>query len=373
MQSSQVLWTFCAAAALAAGLGATGGAAEPAPAAAKPADKAVADLSAGIPAGGSSAADERIRKALAEPTDLEFVETPLSDVIDSLQKKHGINIQLDVKALDDSGTGTDTPVTRHIKCISLGAGLRLLLRSMDLNYCIRDEVLLITTKEGGEAELRLRLYPVHDLLDPSRQHNLLLNPAADLIATITNSVASTTWDEVGGPGSIVYLPAAQSLVISQTAEVHEQIRDLLIAARQALAAAPSQDQRASADPNAMFVAVYWLDASNEFFQIASEPLAAGDKDAKPAERGRSAGAPRALLVSSRALADDVARVVPKMVAPESWQGGGGQGSIESIGPGVVVRQTRPVHQQVAGFIQSIAQARKSAKPTPAAAAAGGFF
>lgn len=48
-----------------------------------------------------------------------------------------------------------------------------------------------------------------------------------LIDLITSTIAPTTWDAVGGPGSIEGFPTNLSLVVSQTQEVHEQIADLL--------------------------------------------------------------------------------------------------------------------------------------------------
>lgn len=48
-----------------------------------------------------------------------------------------------------------------------------------------------------------------------------------LIELITSTIAPTTWDEVGGPGSIQEFRGNLSLVISQTQEVHEEIADLL--------------------------------------------------------------------------------------------------------------------------------------------------
>jgi general secretion pathway protein D len=48
-----------------------------------------------------------------------------------------------------------------------------------------------------------------------------------LIELITSTVAPTTWDEVGGPGSIAPFATNLSLVVSQTQEVHDQIADLL--------------------------------------------------------------------------------------------------------------------------------------------------
>ncbi|MBX3414985.1 MAG: hypothetical protein KF708_20035 [Pirellulales bacterium] len=48
-----------------------------------------------------------------------------------------------------------------------------------------------------------------------------------LIDLITTTIAPTSWDEVGGSGSIQPFPTNLSLVISNTEEVHEQIVDLL--------------------------------------------------------------------------------------------------------------------------------------------------
>ncbi len=98
-------------------------------------------------------AEKKIADALRSPTVLEFVETPLADVIDYLKDLHGIEIQVDKKALEDVGIGTDAPVTKHLKGISLRSALRLLLRDLDLTYMIEDEVLLITTPEEAEARL----------------------------------------------------------------------------------------------------------------------------------------------------------------------------------------------------------------------------
>ena len=48
-----------------------------------------------------------------------------------------------------------------------------------------------------------------------------------LIDLITATIAPTTWDDVGGEGSIQGFPTNLSLVVSQTQDVHQQIADLL--------------------------------------------------------------------------------------------------------------------------------------------------
>ena len=107
--------------------------------------------------------EERIEAALGEPTSIEFVETPLSDVLDFLKDLHAIEIQLDTKALDAASIGSDTPVTRNLKNISLSAALRQLLGHLGLTYVVRDEVLLITTPDAAREMVDVRVYAVNDL------------------------------------------------------------------------------------------------------------------------------------------------------------------------------------------------------------------
>jgi len=112
------------------------------------------------------ALEKKIYDALKSPTQLEFTETPLSDVINWLKDFHSIEIQLDNKALSDVGIGSDTPVTKNLKQITLRSAMRLMLRELGLTYIIKDEVLLITTPEEAEAQLSTKVYPVADLVIP---------------------------------------------------------------------------------------------------------------------------------------------------------------------------------------------------------------
>ncbi|NQU20353.1 MAG: VWA domain-containing protein, partial [Candidatus Nealsonbacteria bacterium] len=111
-------------------------------------------------------AEKRIAEALDSPTQLEFIETPMQDVVDYLKDYHDIEIQIDRASLDDVGIGSDTPITKNLKGISLRSALRLTLRELDLTYMIRDEVLLITTPEEAESQLTTKVYPVADLVLP---------------------------------------------------------------------------------------------------------------------------------------------------------------------------------------------------------------
>jgi hypothetical protein len=111
-------------------------------------------------------AEQRIFEELEKETNMEFIETPLADVIGYLSALHGIEIQLDTRALDGVGIGSDTPITRELKGVSLRSALRLMLKDLDLTYVVKDEVLQITTPEEAEANLVTKVYPVGDLVLP---------------------------------------------------------------------------------------------------------------------------------------------------------------------------------------------------------------
>ena len=119
------------------------------------------------------AAEKKITEALKSPTTLEFMETPLTDVVDYLKDLHKIEIQLDNKALGDVGVAPDTPITRNLKGVSLRSALRLMLRELDLTYLIDNEVLLITTPEQADARLATKVYPVADLVIPVQSTGMM--------------------------------------------------------------------------------------------------------------------------------------------------------------------------------------------------------
>lgn len=188
---------------------------------------------AAVPVTGKPETVEKIETALAGPTQLEFIDTPLHEVVGFLRAHHRIEIQIDRRALDDMGVGTDTPITIDVKGISLRSALRLLLRELDLAYVIQDEVLLITTPEEAECRLTTKIYPVGDLLVPAAKPAHFPADGATLMDLITSVVQPTTWEDVGGPGAIrgASLGGVETLIISQTADVHAEITSLLAALR----------------------------------------------------------------------------------------------------------------------------------------------
>ena len=111
-------------------------------------------------------AEKRIRSALDQPARMEFIETPLNDVIEFLKDQHEVPIQLDKKALEDEGIDSATPITMNLAGVSFRSAMRLMLDPLGLTYVIKNEVMLITTKVKAEEDLITKVYPVADLVIP---------------------------------------------------------------------------------------------------------------------------------------------------------------------------------------------------------------
>jgi hypothetical protein len=173
---------------------------------------------------GSKLATMRIKEILDQPlhsNGVEFADVSLLKVLQELQDDYHIPIHIDTPALDEAGVGTDSPVTRKIRDVSFRAALNLLLDRLQLTWIIRDEVLVVTTKEKAGRYLVTCVYNVGDLVDKK-------DPDYDnLIDTIVSCVATDTWAENGGGEAEIRPFAPGLLVVSQTQAVHEDISALL--------------------------------------------------------------------------------------------------------------------------------------------------
>lgn len=98
-------------------------------------------------------AKEKISSALREITQLEFIGTPLADIVVFLRDQHDIAIEFDERGLAAVGVKTDVRCTQNLKGVSLDQALTKLLGELGLTHAIDDEVLLITpAKKAAPAE-----------------------------------------------------------------------------------------------------------------------------------------------------------------------------------------------------------------------------
>jgi hypothetical protein len=182
-----------------------------------------------VPVGDAAtvAADARIDAALARvvEADTDFTETPLRDVVAQFRELLEVPVVLDHKGLEDAGIDLDTPVTFAGQGTTARAALRRMLGDFDLTRVVRDESLVITTKERAAENPENRLYPL--------PWGYSIQGAIDfqsLIDLIENTIGGPgAWAEGGGNGSIRPLGegADAVLVVSQTSDMHDEIEGLL--------------------------------------------------------------------------------------------------------------------------------------------------
>lgn len=206
----------------------------------------------------------RIRAALDRPICVEFVETPLEDVVAGLDK-YQIPVLLDRRALDDMGIGADVPITRSVKGVRVATLLDLVLTDLDLTWVIHDEVLLITTQEQAACMQETRVLEVADLVGGDKD-------IARLAALIQTVIDPATWDAVGGPASIGFVETAdiRALVIAQTPRIHDKITALLADLRSHLREFPAETCAAQVSAGASLQEALARKTSVEFVET---PLA----------------------------------------------------------------------------------------------------
>ncbi len=190
-----------------------------------------------------------IEKLLEQKVDVWFADEKLSALVE-LGRQYSVPIALDRRAFDDAGIGEDLSFSFTAEGVRLRSALAHILRDFDLTWMVRDDLLMITTVEEAESYLVTRIYDVRDLVEYWRDETGVTADTDSLIEIVTTTIAPTTWDEVGGPGSVGDYQAGTkvALVVSQTLAVHAEIVRLFASLRKlggepSSASAPKQDSR----------------------------------------------------------------------------------------------------------------------------------
>ncbi|MEM6329312.1 MAG: hypothetical protein AAF790_03575, partial [Planctomycetota bacterium] len=187
-------------------------------------------------ADGKGDVRRRIDQTLDRPltaSGLDFTDTRLDEIIEFVRAEYGLEIVIDILALEDLGIGVDEPMTVNLQGVTLREGLALLLKQLELEAIYLHGCLVITTNETAALELSVAVYPVGDLLN----RGLSLPGLAGLLSTV---VSPDAWQRRGGEGQIEPL-APGLLVVTQSYRVHRELLAALNAIRTA-------NQTPEADP-----------------------------------------------------------------------------------------------------------------------------
>jgi hypothetical protein len=173
----------------------------------------------------------KILEVLDRPLRIEFVEGPLSDVLNYIKQTAKLPLHVDRASLEEAGIALDTPLSFSESELPLRSSLALLLEPIGLDWVIHHNALLITTSDAVEHRyLSTKAYDVSALIEPSDDADVQTAALEALVDTIETTIAPRTWDiEEEGPGTIAgfEMGEVKTLVVHQSRVVHDQIEMLL--------------------------------------------------------------------------------------------------------------------------------------------------
>lgn len=263
-----------------------------------------------------------IQKRLSTPIQARYTNQPLASVMDELAQMAGVTIHLAPDGLAEQSVQPSQPVTLNIQdTIPLKSALNLILEPLNLDYTIRNDVLMITSKSKKDTDTYTVTYPV-----------------ADLVIPIPNFQPSSNMGLEGALRSAMGTANANSAPWMS-----------------AMANAASQPQVVSAqNVNAPADAAM---AAGGMGQV-SVPMGGGGPSAVVgggASGGFGSPAAGNAGGASQEDFDKLIDLIKTTVSPETWDDGGGTGTISSfnVNLSLVVSQTQEVHEQIANLLEQL--------------------
>lgn len=177
----------------------------------------------------ATTAEQRILAALDQITVVNFIEEPLSGVVEHFADLHGIQIQIDTRNLEDVNMGFDTPVTKSLRNVTLRSALNYILRDLDFVWVIRDEVLVITIPEEAELHVMTRVYDVGRLVTTQNPDGSTKRDFSPLIETLTQVIEPDPWFKPYVTDTIVPFELGETavLIVTQTRARHARLTNFL--------------------------------------------------------------------------------------------------------------------------------------------------
>lgn len=178
---------------------------------------------------------QKLSVLVANKVSIDVDDQPLREVIKSLASQAGINVSIDAAALEEEGVAPSSPVSISLKDVSVWQALRSVLSPQNLVMQLDGEIIAVTSAVRAQGRPITAAYPVADLvvpvqaasLDAPDQKPITKESSQALIELIRSTIEPNSWSEVGGKGAIKFDEQTLSLVIHQSQQVHDQIKDLL--------------------------------------------------------------------------------------------------------------------------------------------------
>ena len=114
-----------------------------------------------------SEAEQAIQRKLSNKVNIKFRNRPLGEVLGDLSAMAGVPIVIDDRALSSVRVTPELPVTLQLQDpIMLESALNLILEQNELAHMIKNDVLMITTRQVKESNVFTKTYRVTDLVTP---------------------------------------------------------------------------------------------------------------------------------------------------------------------------------------------------------------
>jgi hypothetical protein len=179
----------------------------------------------------TTAKERAILKILDSTLDAKYEGNSLEEIIDHLRKVTKVDIVVDKRALEEAGASYESKVTVKMKS-SVRTILKRILADLNLTYVVKEEAILITSRERASQMMTTKTYYLGDLasvtnsrIPPYVSRALAIQNINNLINTMTSTVDPQSW-KVNNPdavGIIAFDPINMSLTIKQAAEIHYKL------------------------------------------------------------------------------------------------------------------------------------------------------
>lgn len=173
--------------------------------------------------------EQRIRLALEEKSECEFVDTPLIDALKFLSDLHAFQIVPLPKGEHD----LKEPITLKVTDVPLKSVLTLILRPHGYGFHVKDNMLLVAEREDPQV-FTTQVYDVSDI-----EADFLDDPANSLSSSLPSVILHSTagpWLDVDGQGGLIQLHtvgSARLLIVRTDTYNHQELADLLQQIRKA--------------------------------------------------------------------------------------------------------------------------------------------
>jgi type II secretory pathway component GspD/PulD (secretin) len=208
-----------------------------------PAGPGRADAAAATPRPAAPGRAPIVSKLANLRVTLEFNDTPLEDVIEFVRQFTQLNILIDASVTEKHGKN-GVKITMKVKDLPLGSAFKLMLETQGLTMVYRDRVLLVVTEDRANQTLVMQVYDVRDLMMKVNDFpgpEISLEPLRGTTSTqpdegppqltdtfvleaVKTNCGKGTWD--ANPKVSIEMHNGL-LIVTQTTDVHKQIKSLL--------------------------------------------------------------------------------------------------------------------------------------------------